>query len=166
MHVRTRSSVLLAVLLATSSAFAAEAPLTPVESRAIADMQAFQAEVGHDKRAFVDHQLALSPQQAAKFWPVYDAHQVALDALNRRRVENIVAYARAWNAGPLDDATARRLGKDALDIEQDEAALFAHTFNAASRALSPSQAVRYIQVEAKIRAVVRFEQAAHVPLAK
>jgi Spy/CpxP family protein refolding chaperone len=162
-----RSPLLLALLLATTSAFAGGPPaLTPQESRAFEQMQAFQAEIGHDKRAFVDQQLGLSPQAAARFWPVYDAHQVGLEALNRRRLDNLVAYAQAWNAGPLNDATARTLARDALDIEQDEAELLARTFNAASKALSPAQAVRYLQIEAKVRAVVRFEQAAHVPLAK
>lgn len=161
-----RATVLAAALFANAPLLAGEPPPTLGEARAFAQMQAMQTQMGQDKRAFIDQQLQLSPQESARFWPVYDAHQVALAELNRRRLDNVLLYARAWNSGALDDDTARRLAKEALDIEKDEAVLLQRTFDRASQAIHPAQAARYLQVEAKVRALVRYQQAAQVPLAR
>lgn len=138
---------------------------TADEAELYAQMHELQSQFGEGKRDFVAQQLTLTPEQATKFWPVYDAHQKALAALNQRRLDNIVVYARHWNANSLDDATATKLGKDALDIERDEAALMQTTFDKLRKVVPVVQAVRYLQVENKVRAIVRFEQAAQVPLA-
>jgi Spy/CpxP family protein refolding chaperone len=139
---------------------------TLAEQQVLAQTQEGQVKTGPGKRAFIDQQLGLSPQQAAQFWPVYDEHQVSLGELNRRRVENILAYARAWNAGSVDDQTANKLAREAIAIEEDEAKLLKRTYLHASKATSPAQAARYVQVEAMVRAMVRYEEAARVPLMK
>lgn len=141
-----------------------EPAYNPEEAEAFAQMHALQAQLGEGKRDFIAQQLSLTSEEAAKFWPVYDAHQKALASLNQRRLDNIVVYARHWNANSLDDATAATLAKQALDIEKDEAALMEKTFHKLRNAVPAVKAVRYLQVEAKVRAVVRFEQAAQVPL--
>jgi hypothetical protein len=137
---------------------------TPEEAEIYADMRALQGQLGAGKRAFIEEQLVLAPTEAAKFWPVYDAHQAGLAALNKRRLDNILAYARDWNAETLDDNAASTLAKEALDIEKDEAALMEHTYRKLKHAVPAIKAVRYLQIESKVRAIVRFEQAAEVPL--
>lgn len=166
------SPMLRNVLLATALASALAAPAVSAQqsrsaddAAAIAAMQSLQRELAVDKRAVVSEQLALSDAQAAKFWPIYDAHQQALAALNVRRMDNILAYAKAWEAGSLDDAQAVSLGTAALKLEQDETAQLERTWKKTRKALPGVLAVRYLQIESKIRALVRFEQAAQVPLA-
>ncbi len=134
------------------------------EAEVYAQMHALQAQLGEGKRDFIAEQLSLTPEEAAKFWPVYDAHQKALSSLNERRLANIVEYARHWNANSLDDAAATALAEQALGIEKDEAALMEHTFRKLKHAVPAVKAARYLQVESKVRAIVRFEQAAQVPL--
>jgi hypothetical protein len=153
---------------ATTSAPATAAASTPEEDRgeAMAEMNALQDQVREGKRELVTRQMQLSEAEAAKFWPVYDAHQEALAGFNTRRVDNILSYAKAWNAGPIDDATAEPLAKAALALEKDEAAQMEKTFDKARKAVGASKAVRYLQIESKIRALVRFQQAAEVPLAQ
>ena len=164
-----RSLTLFIALLACSVAPAwskeAKAVYTPEEEALYSDMRELQYEIGEGKRAFVEEQLVLTAEQAARFWPVYDAHQQALSVLNKRRLDNILAYARDWNNDALDDAEANRLAKEALDIEKDEAVLMERTYGKLKSAVPALKAVRYLQVEAKLRAIVRFEQAATVPLA-
>ena len=136
---------------------------TPAEADTFAQMQALQTEVGAGKRAFIEEQLSLTPEEAAKFWPVYDAHQQALAAFNQRRLDNILNYARLYNAGSLDDASASTIGEQALTLEKDEAVQMERTFHKLKKAVPAVKAVRYLQVENKLRAIVRFEQAAQVP---
>ncbi|WP_368566169.1 hypothetical protein [Pseudoxanthomonas sp. UTMC 1351] len=138
---------------------------TADEAASFAEMHALESEVGPEKRAFVEEQLELTPQEGSKFWPIYDAYQEALRGFNQRRLDNILKYARAYNAGAIDDATATAIAEDALDLEKDEAVKMEHTFRKLRKVVPAVKAVRYLQVENKLRAIVRFEQAAQVPLA-
>lgn len=157
---------LIAALVAMP-AFAQDAKdsgYTADEATTVAEMHALEAVVGDGKRAFIEEQLDLTLQEDAKFWPIYDAHQEALQAFNQRRLDNILKYARAYDADTLDDATALAIAEEALDLERDEAKQMERTFHKLKRAVPAVQAARYLQVENKLRAVVRFEQAAQVPL--
>ena len=154
---------LLSVLIPAAAMAAEPATRTPAEAEAVAQMQVLQAYVGSGKRAFIEQQLQLTPEEAEKFWPVYDAHQAALAEFNRRRLDNVLAYARVWNSGKIDDAAATALAKEAIAIEKQEAAQLERTFGKLKRAVPAVKAVRYLQVEAKLRAIVRFDQAAQVP---
>ena len=167
MRFTPRAAMLAAALMVSSPLFAAGLPNPTIEEqKVLAQAQEAQVQTGPGKRAFIDQQLGLSPDQATHFWPVYDEHQVRLGDLNRRRVENILSYARAWNAGSVDDETANKLAREVIAIEEDETALLKRTYLHASKATSPAQAARYVQVEAKVRAMVRYEEAARVPLLK
>ncbi|HSD17943.1 MAG TPA: hypothetical protein VLC71_11890 [Thermomonas sp.] len=160
--------ILIAALVATPAwAQDSKAPKqTAEEAAAIAEMHALEAEIGTGKRAFVEEQLVLSKEQAAKFWPIYDAHQSALLAFNKRRIDNIMRYARAYKADSVDDAAALSIVQEALKLEKDEAAQLERTFHKLKRAIPAVQAARYLQLENKLRAMVRFEQAAQVPVAR
>jgi hypothetical protein len=162
-----RAATLVAALMLSSPLLAAGLSNPTLEERQVlAKAEEAQAQESPQKRAFIDHELALSPQEASRFWPVYEQHQAALSELNRRSVENILSYARAWNAGSVDDQTANRVAREAIAIEEDEAALLKTSYAHASKAMSPAQAARYVQIEAKARAVLRARAMMSVPLVK
>ncbi|MET0807363.1 MAG: hypothetical protein ABWX93_01260, partial [Pseudoxanthomonas sp.] len=113
--------------------------------------------------AFIEQQLQMSPKEAQGFWPLYEDYQSRLSVFNQRRVQNIVNYAEKYNAGDMDDASATTLAEQALQLEKDEAIHMEQAFKKLRTVLPAVKAARYLQVEAKIRALVRFEQAAQVP---
>jgi Spy/CpxP family protein refolding chaperone len=127
-------------------------------------MKSLESGLRTDKRTFFHEQLSLTPEEATKFWPIYDAHQAALSAFNKRRLDNIIEYARHYNAGSLDDASATRIAEEALSLEKDEAVQMERSFHKLKKAIPAVKAARYLQVENKLRAIVRFEQAAQVPV--
>ena len=158
-------AILLAAALLSSAAQAKQPPQpNPEDEPLYASMRLLQAQTAEEKRAFIGAQLQLDETQAARFWPVFEAHQQALSALNQRRLANILAYARAWNEDSLDDRQAAELAEQALAIEEDETALLKHTYHELKRVVPASKAVSYLQLESKIRAMVRYEQAVNVPL--
>ena len=164
MSALARLSLIAVLVAAPAWAQDAKDGYTADEADTVAEMHALEAYVGDGKRAFIEEQLDLTLQEDAKFWPIYDAHQEALQEFNQRRLDNILKYARAYDADALDDATAIAIAEEALDLERDEAKQMEHTFHKLKRAVPAIQAARYLQVENKLRAVVRFEQAAQVPL--
>lgn len=156
---------LIATLIAAPawSQEAKDAGYTPAEAASVAEMHALETEVGAGKRAFIEEQLQLTLQEDAKFWPIYDAHQEALQAFNQRRLDNIMKYARAYNSDALNEVSAVAIVEESLDIEKDEAMQMERTFHKLRKAVPAVKAARYLQVENKLRAVVRFEQAVQVP---
>ena len=167
MSLNPRALLLAATLMVASPLMAANlANPTLEETRILVQAEELYNQTLPEKRAFVEQQLTLSPQQAGRFWPTYQEHQVALGELNRRRVENILTYARAGNHGSVDDKTANALAREVIAIEEDEVALLKRTYRHASKAASPAQAALYVQIEAKLRARMRFEETAMLPLVK
>jgi hypothetical protein len=164
----TAPAATLAAALMLSSPLLAAGLSNPTldEQQVIAKAEEGQAQEGPQKRAFIDQQLGLSPQDAARFWPVYEQHQAALNELTRRRIENILSYARAWNAGSVDDETAKKIAREFIAIEEDETSLLKRSYAHASKAVSPAQAARYLQIEAKARAIIRAQEMMSVPLVK
>ena len=165
LHPRT---LMLAATLMMASPLMASNLTNPTldETRILAQAQEMQDRTRPEKRAFIEQQLSLSPRQAERFWPIYEEGQAALGELDRRRIENILSYARAWNEGSLDDKTANALAKEVIGIEEDEVALLKRTYRNASNAASPVQAALYVQIEAKLRARQRFEETEMLPLVK
>ena len=159
---------LLLVLLVVAPALTAGEKLqfSADEASVIAQLKALQTEIGPEKRAFIKAQLELTPEEEAKFWPVYDRHQAALEELNRRRVENVLAYSRVWNAGHIEDVPADKLLKEAISIERAEADLLDRSYQELRGKIIAVKLVRYLQLEAKLRAFVRVKQASEVPLAE
>lgn len=158
------ASIVLLAALAAGPALA-QAPAAEAAPDPVAALQALNAEVAPQKRQFVQEQLALSEAEGKAFWPVYDAHQAALTKLNERRLANIEAYAEVWNAAVTDEKAIAAVATEALDIEKDEAALMEQTYHKLKGGVPIVKAVHYLQLESKLRAIIKVELAARIPYA-
>jgi len=139
------------------------APAAPAQTVAAADpTPLLPAEARTDKRAYVSRALDLTEAEARKFWPIYDAYQRSVDANTRRltrMVEDVVA------AGDrVTDTYAKSLAAQYLVAHDDEARDFRRMHKSVMRALPPNKAVRYIQIENKLRAQRDYEHSKAMPL--
>ena len=71
---------------------------------------------------------------------------------------------RAYNKKTLTDDLAKQLGNEALAIDQDELTLRKTYTYRLNHVLAAKKVARYIQIENKIRAAIRYELAAGIPL--
>jgi hypothetical protein len=115
-----------------------------------------------DKRGLVEKNMQLTPQEAKRFWPVYDDHQRRLEAIVQR--QNRVVLDLVNSGDSLTDGNARRLVKELNEADADEQRLRERTTKAAMAALPPRKAARYLQIENKIRALNRFDLAERIKL--
>ena len=76
------------------------------------------------------------------------------------------AYAAAYQADTLTNDKAQALLDEALQIEQAEVDLKRAYVPKFGAVLSSVKVARYLQIENKIRAILKFELAAEIPLAK
>jgi hypothetical protein len=117
-----------------------------------------------DKKLVVASNMNLTETEKMTFWPIYDAYQKDLQAINDRMIRTLEEYANAYNNRSLTDEQARKLTNDALAIEADEVKLRS-TYAAKLNAVLPAKTVaRYIQIEGKIRAILRYDMASVIPL--
>jgi hypothetical protein len=128
------------------------------------NMDILRQKIKADKKLVVAQNLSLTDTEGAAFWPVYDAYQKDLQQINQRLAAAIEAYATAYNAGPVTNDTAKKLLDESLAIDDAEVQLKKATAAKAMAVLPAAKAARYIQIENKIRAAIRYELAANIPL--
>ena len=128
------------------------------------NMQILREKIKADKKLVVAKNMQLSEAEARAFWPIYDAYQKDLDQINARLDQAIGAYAAAYKKGPLPDDVAMRLVDEALAIEEAETQLKRSYVPKLNAVLPGAKTARYLQIENKIRAVVRLELADAIPL--
>jgi hypothetical protein len=151
--------------LVTSFAIAAGlAASAMAQTAGTTNMEILRQKIKADKKLVVAENLKLTDAEGTTFWPVYDAYQKDLQAINQRLTAAILAYADAYNKGPVTNETAKKLLDESLAIDEAEAKLKSASAPKILAALPATKAARYIQIENKIRAAVRYELAAGIPL--
>ena len=127
-------------------------------------MEILKQKLKADKKLIVAGNMDLSEADAKKFWPVYDAYQKDLEQVNQKLGQTIKEYAEAFNRGPVQDNTAKKLLGDVLSLEEQETKLKRTYADKLEKVLPYSKVARYIQIENKIRALIKMELAQQIPL--
>jgi len=128
------------------------------------NMQILRDKIKADKKLIVAANMKLTESEAKGFWPVYEAYQKDFDAINQRIVKLIKSYAAADMANNLTDDKAQKLTAEFVNIQKAEAELQASYVPKLSKVLPPKKVARYLQIENKIRAAVKYEFAVNIPL--
>jgi hypothetical protein len=128
------------------------------------NMEILREKLKADKKLVVAQNLQLTDAEGAAFWPVYEAYQKDLQQINQRMTAVVKAYAEAYNKGPVANDAAKKLLDEAVAIDEAEAKLKSALVPKVLAVLPATKTARYIQIENKIRALVRYELAEGIPL--
>ena len=153
---RLIGTVLLGVLLATSPVLAQSASDT--------NMEILKEKLKADKKLLIAGNMDLSDAEAKQFWPVYEAYQKDLDAVNKQLGKTIQEYADAFNNGMIPNDTAKKLLNEAISVEEQEVKLKRTYADKLGKVIPATKVARYIQMETKIRSVIKYEMAQQIPL--
>ena len=153
-----------ALYAAVAAATLLAGPAALAQETAADNMEILREKVRADKKLLVAANMQMSEQEAAAFWPVYEAYQKDLGALNERTRKAIESYATAYKAGTVPDETAKKLLDEALAIEAAEVDLRKSYVPKFSKVLPAAKVARYYQIEQKIRAAIKYELANGIPL--
>lgn len=129
-----------------------------------ANMEILKQKLKADKKLLVAGNMELSDADAKKFWPIYDAYQKDLEQLNQKLGHTIKEYAEAFNKGPIPDDKAKKLLNEVLSVEEQETKLKRSYVEKLEKVLPFTKVARYIQIETKVRSLVRMELAQQIPL--
>ena len=117
-----------------------------------------------DKRGLVERNMDLTAAEAKAFWPLYDAYQKDLDRIVKRQNRAVLDYVNA--GASLNDATAKRIAREVIESDVEEVKLRERSLKKVQAVLPARKAVRYIQIENKLRALNRFDVAESIPLVR
>jgi hypothetical protein len=134
------------------------------EASVASNMEELRDEINANKKLVVANNMSLTDGEAKVFWPVYDAYQKDLHEINLRLARLIDDYAVAFNKGAIPNEKATQLIDEVIAIEMEEANLKRRYVPKLSAVLPGAKVARYLQIENKIRAIVRYELAEAIPL--
>jgi hypothetical protein len=155
----------VSVIIAGAILFAVPA-FAQTEGSADTNMQIFMDKVKADKKLLVASNMDLTDAESKSFWPLYEAYQKDLQQVNERLGKTIATYADAYNQGKgtISNDTAKKLLNEAISVEEQEVKLKRANAEKVGKVLPAAKTARYIQLENKIRAVIKFELARQIPL--
>lgn len=153
--------VLTPVIMAVAVFIAAPAF---AQSASDTNMEILMQKVKADKKLLVASNMDLTDAEAKAFWPLYEEYQKELEKINQHLGNTIKEYAEAFNKGPVENNTAKKLINEALSSQESEVKLKRTYAEKISKVLPWSKTARYIQIENKVRAIVNIELAKAIPL--
>ena len=140
------------------------ASLSVAQEKPTDNMQILRDKIHADKKLLVSTNMELTESEAQGFWPIYDQYQKDLQKINQRIANVLESYAADFRGKSLTDEKAKKLIAEAVAIEQAEAQLKSTYAPQLSKVLPVRKVARYLQIENKIRAIVKYDIASGVPL--
>ena len=157
--------VCIAIALGFPGLAAAQAPPSASETKE-ANLKAYidllRADLKKDKVTILTEMMGLSPEEAAKFWPVYNDYDRELTKLGDERIAFIRMYSE--NYASLQDQKVSQIVNGLLDVEGRRAQLKKTYFQKVSQSVSPKVAARFIQIENQIEKIVDLQIASSLPI--
>jgi len=136
------------------------------QDKAADNMQILRDKIKADKKLLVAANMELTDSEAKGFWPIYEEYQKELMAINQRIGKMIESYAADYRAKSLTNEKAKKLVEELIAVEKAEAAMKVNYAPKLGKVLPQVKVARYLQIENKIRALVKYELAGAVPLAQ
>ena len=148
-------------VLIVACAAAIALPAT-AQDKPASNMEILQQKLKADKKLIVADNMELTQTEAGKFWPIYDAYQKDLDRVLARQNKAIVEYVN--QSSTMTDANAKRIARELLDADAEEQRLRERQLKKLYAALPARKAIRYLQIENKIRTLQHYDMGAQIPL--
>ncbi|HZR82961.1 MAG TPA: hypothetical protein VFD92_17830 [Candidatus Binatia bacterium] len=159
-----KTCVLLAfcVLLGLPAAAGAAAADTAKPTILQGDMGILLDAIRANRKAIVSANLQLSPDEATRFWPVYDRYQGEMNAIGNRIAALIDDYTAHFSA--LSDEKALQIVNAYVGAEAERIKVRQTYVDEFAKAVPGRTVARFYQIENKMDAVLRYDLAATIPV--
>jgi hypothetical protein len=146
----------------SNSSQAAKAADDPTEQNLDAYIDLMRQDVRQQKAQIMGAIMALSTDDAAKFWPIYSDYDAELSKLSKQRTDNIKDYARTYDQ--MTDAKADELIKNARAYQKQRGELLASTYERVKQSLGAVTAARFAQVENQLLLIIDLQIVSALPI--
>src|ERR1700751_615997 len=134
-------------------------------AKAAADLniQAVREDIRAHRKQVLAENLTLTPDEATKFWPIYDQYIQETIKINDDRWALIKDYAANYNS--LTDQYAQDYVKRAVAIDQQITSLRAKYVSIFQKVISPKKSAQWYQIDHRIDLLINLQLAALIPIA-
>src|SRR5271154_893713 len=126
------------------------------------DIQLLRKDLRAQKKQLVAANLSLTPDQATKFWPVYDQYIAEQTKIHDQKYAVIKEFATSW--GTIDDAKAQELTNKALSVDQQVTQLRIKYVPIFSKVLPGKQLATFFQIDRRLQMMVDLQLLSQLPL--
>lgn len=119
-----------------------------------------------ERKDIIEQNMKLSGDEKRRFWSLYNDYRLTMNEVGKRKTKLITDYADRVNTGNLSDAEALRLLKEFISIERSKLTRKEDYISKFQEVLPPKKVALFFQIENKIDAVLNFDLAKVIPLAK
>jgi hypothetical protein len=126
------------------------------------DIEAARTIMQTERKILIMREMALTSDEAAAFWPLYDEYVVARRTLGDMRLKVITDYAANYES--MTNELARSLADDSMDYQTKRLKLKKKYLKKFRKVLPDIKVVRYFQLESKLDAIIEFDLASQIPL--
>lgn len=161
-----KRTLTLALALALAAPLAAQtstaAPQGQTTGISQADIDLLQRDVAAGRKELVAQSLTLTPEEATRFWPVYDQYAAEMNTVLAERAAVIRDFANSW--GKVDNKAADSLARRSLDVDVRTAEVRKSWFPRFEKVLDPVKAATFVQIDRRIALLIDMQLAASIPL--
>jgi hypothetical protein len=115
-----------------------------------------------NRKALVSVNLALSPEESEKFWPLYERYQKEINAIGDRVAAIVDEYVSSFR--DLPDDKALQLMERYLAAEAERIQVRRTYLDEFAKILPGRTVARFYQIENKMDAILRYDLAATIPV--
>jgi hypothetical protein len=125
-------------------------------------MELLRSDVVKEKTNIMGQVMQFDTDEAAKFWPIYNAYDAELKRTGEQKLAMIKKYSD--NYENMTDAVADELIRDAAQIDRQRFDLKVKYYGRVKEALGSISAARFIQVENQLLMLIDLQIASSLPV--
>ena len=169
MRIRTIAAALLAAASFTLSPAHAQGTTggnasldMPTEPLTAEDLEGLRAELRSSRKQVIAQNLLLTPEEATRFWPVYDQFAADLTKIKDDQYQLIAEYANTF--GSYNDPGATDFITRSIDLDVRTAALRARYVPIVGGVLPGVKATTFFQIERRVSMLIDQRIASLLPV--
>lgn len=126
------------------------------------DIKMLREDIRGKRKQVVAANMTLSPDQATKFWPLYQQYTDEVIKINDRRTQMMKDY--AVNYQHMTDEQAKNYVTTSAAVDADLIALRLKYVPQIEQLLSPKQAVQFYQIDRRLDLLLNLQLASLIPI--
>ena len=126
------------------------------------DIQMLRADIRAQRKELTAQNLSLTPDEATKFWPIYDQYATELTKIGDTRWQLIKDYAANYNT--LTDAQAQTFITKSGSLDQQFVQLRLKYVTNFEKVISPKKAALWYQIDRRLDLLINLQLASVIPV--
>ena len=160
--------ILTAAILASNGtsygqdAQATPAPVSPLGGETEKNIELLRQDLRSGKKQIITQNVPLSPDEAAKFWPVYDQYVFEMKAANDKFYAIVEEYAAKQLT--ITEPQAADIVKRWIDAQSDQLKVRQRFIPLFEKAIPSKKVALFVQIDRRIYALMDLQVSSLIPL--